>query len=367
MGPGMNVPSRITNHPADDFDPHFSHEGKQILFASTRSGNSDLWMMSEEEPEPVQLTSHAADGYDPDWSADENSVLFVSERDGNPEIYMQSMSASSGRDGGEITYFGEWFGAIQFSMPGNAFAVHTTTNPCVLRSISFYIADRVAEYDWKVLVFDGAPTDTVLAEGTAFPGGIGWHTIEIEDVTVPSDFLICLYFLSENLEPGVAVASAPQGVTNRWWTYTATTGKWNREYLRSFMFKAYVEAGPSGPVRLTDNDSIGLHPCWSPDNQRIAFTSNRGENMDIWLMNADGSEPYRLTEGTGNNSLPAWSSEGDSIAFVSDRDGNSDIYTIDVESRSISRITGNDAHDSDPAWRSGGTGILFSSSRNSGR
>lgn len=59
-----------------------------------------------------------------------------------------------------------------------------------------------------------------------------------------------------------------------------------------------------------------MTPAWSPDGSRIAFTSYRGGNPSIWIMNADGSEPRQLSdEGQWGDYFPTWSPAGDSIAF----------------------------------------------------
>ncbi len=49
-------------------------------------------------------------------------------------------------------------------------------------------------------------------------------------------------------------------------------------------------------------------PVWSPDGTRIAFVSfavGQG-NLDIWVMNADGSTPVRLTQEAGPDLSPDW-------------------------------------------------------------
>ena len=49
-------------------------------------------------------------------------------------------------------------------------------------------------------------------------------------------------------------------------------------------------------------------PVWSPDGTRIAFVSfavGQG-NLDIWVMNADGSSPVRLTQEAGPDLSPDW-------------------------------------------------------------
>ena len=97
--------------------------------------------------------------------------------------------------------------------------------------------------------------------------------------------------------------------------------------------------------------NFSFDPAWSPDGQKIAFTSNRdggGNDWDIYVMNADGSDIARLTDGAGNE-YPAWSPDGQKIAFVSDRGGDSDIYVMNADGSDISRLTDNSAGDREPA------------------
>lgn len=52
-------------------------------------------------------------------------------------------------------------------------------------------------------------------------------------------------------------------------------------------------------------------PRFSPDGRRIAFISDRDGNMNVWVMNADGTEPKALTKERVNPmKSPAWTPDG---------------------------------------------------------
>lgn len=83
-------------------------------------------------------------------------------------------------------------------------------------------------------------------------------------------------------------------------------------------------------TRLTANESLDAYPAWSPDGRRLAFTSTRDGNAEIYVMNADGSGQTRLTVNDGLDAGAAWSPDGRRLAFTSDRDGNDEIYVMPV-------------------------------------
>ncbi len=59
-------------------------------------------------------------------------------------------------------------------------------------------------------------------------------------------------------------------------------------------------------ARLTDNPGNDLNPVWSPDGKKIAFQSNRDGNLEIYIMNADGSEQLNITNHSANDYNPDW-------------------------------------------------------------
>ena len=79
----------------------------------------------------------------------------------------------------------------------------------------------------------------------------------------------------------------------------------------------FVNADGSGQRNVALEWGLDGFPVWSPDGQRIAFVRERGNDGDIYVMNADGSGLRRLTRtaGPGWNAVPIWSPNGRRIAF----------------------------------------------------
>jgi len=71
----------------------------------------------------------------------------------------------------------------------------------------------------------------------------------------------------------------------------------------------------------------------APITAKIAFTSNREGNSEIYIMNPDGSEPVNLTRHRANDFSPTRSPTGEQILFVSDRGKTSDLYLMDADGR----------------------------------
>jgi Tol biopolymer transport system component len=132
--------------------------------------------------------------------------------------------------------------------------------------------------------------------------------------------------------------------------------------------------------RLTDNPASDFAPAWSPDGKKLAFTSNRDGNNEIYLIDADvcdasappnpdcpDPEVTRVTNNPASDQVPVFSPDGAKMAFQSARDGNQEIYVINADgSGEPTNLTNNPALDSLPDFSPDGTGLTFGSTRDGG-
>lgn len=108
---------------------------------------------------------------------------------------------------------------------------------------------------------------------------------------------------------------------------------------------------------------IHWDPAWSPDGERMVWSSVRDLNLEIYLADGDGENQVRLTEDGGRDWYPAWSPDGTRVAFNSDRDGNENLYVIDLENGELTQLTDHPADDIYAMWSLDGETILFVSER----
>ncbi len=82
------IVKNLTNNPADDSTPVWGPDGKLIVFASTRDGRPQIYLMNADGSGLRRVSNGQADDFSPTWSPDGNWIGFVSTRDGGGNIYI---------------------------------------------------------------------------------------------------------------------------------------------------------------------------------------------------------------------------------------------------------------------------------------
>jgi Tol biopolymer transport system component len=128
---------------------------------------------------------------------------------------------------------------------------------------------------------------------------------------------------------------------------------------------APTKAGSSGPaVNLISSTRIEHTPALSPDGAKIAFSSNRSGNWEIWVCDSNGSNAVPLTSFGGPfTRYPRWSPNGKQIAFDARPEGQADIYVMNSQGGQPRRVTSNPGNDIMPNWSADGEWLYFTSYR----
>lgn len=105
----------------------------------------------------------------------------------------------------------------------------------------------------------------------------------------------------------------------------------------------------------------GVSAVWAkaPTTAKIAFTSYRDGNAEIYIMNPDGSQQVNLSRDKAEDSDPVWSPDGEQILFVSDRDGPYDLYVMDADGSGVRKVFGSKGSRSAPSWSPDGRKIAY--------
>jgi endonuclease YncB( thermonuclease family) len=74
----------------------------------------------------------------------------------------------------------------------------------------------------------------------------------------------------------------------------------------------------NGGTRLLVGNSAGK-ASWSPDGQRVSYSTDADGDSEIWRINLDGTGAKKLTDNMSTDALAAWSPDGQYIFFISDR------------------------------------------------
>ena len=110
-------------------------------------------------------------------------------------------------------------------------------------------------------------------------------------------------------------------------------GLWRPTELEIFV----MDADGSNLHQVTDLGGASFGPFWHPDGERIIFSSNwhnpDGRNFDLFIINANGGGLEQITFGETFDGFPMFSPDGQQLVFASNRDsqteGDTNVFIAD--------------------------------------
>ena len=91
---GTNIHQLTSNEENEEF-PDWSPDGEEIVFTSNRYGDEEIFLMNIDGTNLRQLTSNNGMSTYPDWSPDGSQITFSSNRDGDFEIWIMDADGSN--------------------------------------------------------------------------------------------------------------------------------------------------------------------------------------------------------------------------------------------------------------------------------
>jgi TolB protein len=157
------------------------------------------------------------------------------------------------------------------------------------------------------------------------------------------------------------------------------------DYSQGYIWPLYKDydifkAGPGGenPAALTDTEGYDAEAVYSPQGDRILFTSLRSGDLELYLMNPDGSRVEQLTHEPGYDGGAFFSLDGKWIVWRASRPtgealedyrallgeglirpGKLEIYIMNLNDREPIQITSNGAANFGPYWHPDGKHVIF--------
>jgi Tol biopolymer transport system component len=143
--------------------------------------------------------------------------------------------------------------------------------------------------------------------------------------------------------------------------------------------------------RLTSTPGYDGGPFFSPDGSMIVYRAwhptdsadlatyrdllgrnmVRPNRMEIWVMNADGTGQRQITELGGANFAPYFTPDGQRIIFSSNhqnpRSRNFDLYLVNLDGTGLTQVTTNPEFDGFPMFSPDGTKLIWASNRHAAK
>jgi len=146
-------------------------------------------------------------------------------------------------------------------------------------------------------------------------------------------------------------------------------------------YSIYTAKPDGGDIRLLTKGGYNAESTITRDGKHIVFTSTRNGDLDIYTMDADGTNVKQLTHELGYDGGPFWSDDGKKIVYRAEhpqtpeqiadykklyargliRPGNLEIWVMNADGSGKHQVTHNGAANFAPYWLPDGKRIVFAS------
>lgn len=265
-------------------------KGSMIVFSKSIEGNLEIVVTDEDGQHMKNLSKHPADDYDPAWSPDGKHIAFVSNRDGNREIYIMDADGSNQR---RVTRSPLIDVEPSFAPDGRRLLF--TRMPAIPAIGDIFLTDIDGQNETYITngaMAEWSPDGKRIAFSKKDPE-LGKWGIHVMDTDGRNQVNITKHLEWNCFYP----AWSPDGKQIAFASDSARTGFWD-------IYK--MDSDGQNVERLTQviPPEQAWEPTWSPDGQHIAYWSALPGQDRIVVMKANGSNQRVIAEGGGGP--PSW-------------------------------------------------------------
>jgi Tol biopolymer transport system component/cytosine/adenosine deaminase-related metal-dependent hydrolase len=343
---------RLTDDLQDATLPHWSPDGRQLVFQSFRHGTYDLWTVQADGTGLRRLTEGPGFDLEPRYSPDGRHLAYSCDQGGSSHIRLLELSSGTSRS---ITT-----AAAKHTMPAwspDGSRIVYVVNDTVIESYELASGTREKQIT--------APAGAKLYAPSVAPDGkrIGYvRAIGPKSALVVGDEVVTgaeedvFPFTPHWLSDGELVYPADGRLRRRVLGGQGGDARGTIEFsvtvpVADRNYRAAVpDLVPKGPRAVQGIAG----PVLSPKGDQFAF---RALNA-LWLLPV-GGKARRIVDDGYFSTDPDWAPDGRSLVYVSDRAGTANLWRYDLASGASERLTDLPNAQLTPRWSPDGTRIAY--------
>ncbi len=358
----------LVSHPATESRPMYSPDGSRMAFISTRTGGGNIYVLTLATGDLTRLTY--SDGLDQldGWSRDGRWIYFtsaandiaglgdifrVSAGGGTPlevsrERYLNEFEAAPSPDGQSIALVAKGISNRQWWRNGHAHIDETEIWLKPIADIGKYqrLLPADAKHAWPMWSADGATIFYMSDAGGAenlWSMPISAHTLAPKQITH--------FKRGRVLWPTI-------GNAGRTIVFERDFGIWKMDTTgaKAEVVPIQLRGLPASPGITHQTETSFSRLALSPDGTKIALIAH-GE---VFAASAkDGGEAQRITRTAAAESSPVWAPDSLRIAYTSERSGNRQVFGYDFAASRETALTDGKGEDTSPVWSPDGKHIAY--------